>query len=310
MLPARAAQDYIHRVVHREPQHQHSSDRRCVVSVKDQGSFAQEAIAENYRRYLQPYLFDPWAQRLVDSVALERGQVVLDVAAGTGAVTHAAASIVGKTGRVIASDISRPMLASLSEAESLSADPHRAPIETLECSATEIALPDDSVDVVFCHQGFPFMPDRVAVAREMLRVLRPGGTVAVGVWALGEPLYPFDRYAEFVRLRLPESGFARAMATGSLSMTSADVVAALKGGGFIDIAAAPDHLTVQWPTAAEEARGIAGTPFSAEIGQMNAEAQAAFFVDLAAWLADEYGEPLPYRSVSILGRGAAPPVKF
>ncbi|WP_219949555.1 class I SAM-dependent methyltransferase [Salinibacterium sp. M195] len=273
------------------------------MGVTDQGSFAQEAIAENYRRYLQPYLFDPWAQRLVSSVALARGQTVLDVAAGTGAVAHAAASIVGATGRVIASDISSPMLAALTQPES---NGSRAAIETLTCSATAIELPDASVDVVFCHQGLPFMPDRVAVAQEMLRVLRPGGIVAVAVWALDAPLYPFDRYAEFSRQRLPESVFARTMASGALSMSRDSVAAALAGGGFIDVSASEEKLTIRWPSPFAEAHGINGTPFAAELAVLAADAREEFLADLALWLADDNGAAVSYSTTAVFGHGTAP----
>ena len=276
---------------------------------EDRGMFAQIAVAENYQRYLQPYLFDPWAQRLVDSVGLRSGQRVLDVAAGTGAVARAAASAVGQTGLVIASDISRWMLSSLQAADTGEAadtavlDTAAAPIEILVCPATEIAMPDASVDVVFCHQGFPFMPDRVAVAREMHRVLRPGGIVAVGVWALGEPLYPFDSYAEFVRKHLPDSGFARAMATGSLSMTTESVAEALSAGGFAEVTATREHLTVQWPTASDEARGITGTPFGPELESLDSVARETFLSELAVWIADEHGATVPHPMVSVFGRG-------
>ncbi|EAR24593.1 putative methyltransferase [marine actinobacterium PHSC20C1] len=275
------------------------------MNAEDRGMFAQRAVAENYRRYLQPYLFDPWAQRLVNSVGLQRGQAVLDVAAGTGAVARAAAAIVGGSGSIVASDISRSMLSSITSTAAAAND-DKASITTLECSATAIDLPDASMDVVFCHQGFPFMPDRVAVAREMFRVLRPGGTVAVGVWALGEHLYPFDDYAAFVRKHVPDSAFARSMGSGSLSMTSEDVAAALIGGGFADATASVEHLTVQWPTASEEARGITGTPFGPEIGSMAPAAQEAFLVQLAASLADENGATVPHPSVSVFGRGSVP----
>jgi len=302
----RAKRVYIHGMAHGEPRVEVIQDGGGLVSAEDRGMFAQMAVAENYRRYLQPYLFDPWARQLVNSVGLQRGQTVLDVAAGTGAVARAAASIVGESGSIIASDISRSMLSSLESSETSRHDADDAPITTLECSATAIDLPDDSVDVVFCHQGFPFMPDRVAVAREMFRVLRRGGTVAVGVWALGEHLYPFDDYAEFVRQHVPDSPFARSMATGSLSMTSEDVASALSGGGFAEVTASLEHLTVQWPTASEEAHGITGTPFGPEIGSMAPAAQEDFLAKLAASLADENGAPVPHPSVSVFGRGAVP----
>lgn len=105
--------------------------------------FQSDSIAENYRHYLLPTVFEPWARLLVTTVAPQPGVTILDVASGTGAVARAAATAVGSTGRVIASDISTGMLAQVS----IGADPSGAPIETLEAPATSIALDDDSVDV-------------------------------------------------------------------------------------------------------------------------------------------------------------------
>ncbi|MDJ0325072.1 methyltransferase domain-containing protein [Cryobacterium sp. PH31-AA6] len=271
----------------------------------DRSLFEPARVAEHYRRYLQPVLFDPWARRLVSYAGLVPGQTVLDVAAGTGAVARAAASVVGVGGRVIASDISRAMLAAL--AADLVAEPDQAaaPIDALECSAAAIALPDASVDVVLCHQGLPFMPDRVAVAREMRRVLRPGGTVFVAVWALGERLEPFDSYAAVVRRHLPDSPFARAMAGGTLSMTTGQVAEALTDGGFAQVAATLEHLAVRWPTLHDEARGIAGTPFGPEIATMDPEATAAILAELEETLTGAGGESVEHPLVAVFGRGTA-----
>lgn len=73
------------------------------------------------------------------------GDVILDVAAGTGAVAHAASHIAGPGGRVIASDISPLMLA---ESRQERTD-DRAAVESLESPADHLALPDGSVDVVY-----------------------------------------------------------------------------------------------------------------------------------------------------------------
>lgn len=274
--------------------------------VEDHARFAQTAVAENYRRYLQPYLFDPWARRIVDFVGLRAGQTVLDVAAGTGAVSRAAASVVGESGTVIASDVSAAMLAALERGNAEAELPAAASIRTLQCAASHLDLPDVSVDVVFCHQGFPFMPDRVAVAREMCRVLRPGGVVGVGVWADGERLYPFDAYAEVVRDRLTDSEFAQRMAAGSVTMTAESVASALAGGGFTDIHVSIERLGVQWPTANEEARGIMGTPFGPEISSISPRERESLLTDLAGRVADDGGESVPHTTVSVLARGAAP----
>jgi SAM-dependent methyltransferase len=55
-------------------------------------------------------------------------------------------------------------------------------VELLQCPADSLDLPDGSVDVVVCQQGFQFFPDRPAVAREVHRVLREGGKAVATTW--------------------------------------------------------------------------------------------------------------------------------
>ena len=69
------------------------------------GRFGAASVADGYRRHLQPVIFEPWAQRLIDFVGLAPGNVVLDVASGTGVV---ALSVHPRTGRRSARDAPRP----------------------------------------------------------------------------------------------------------------------------------------------------------------------------------------------------------
>ena len=66
------------------------------------GHFNFASVPDSYRKYLQPAIFDPSALALLSVAPSGRGDVVLDVAAGTGAVAHAAVAAVGTNGRVIA----------------------------------------------------------------------------------------------------------------------------------------------------------------------------------------------------------------
>src|SRR5919198_1187083 len=67
--------------------------------------------AEVYQEHLVPAIFGPWAPMVVDRAALRRGERVLDVACGTGAVTRDAAARVGADGMVVGLDLNPGMLA-------------------------------------------------------------------------------------------------------------------------------------------------------------------------------------------------------
>jgi SAM-dependent methyltransferase len=232
-------------------------------------------------------------------VGLRQGQVVLDVATGTGVVARAAASVVGPGGRVIASDISPRML----EQVQLGADPAGAAIETLECSAMDLPLDDGSVDVVLCQQGFPFIPDRAGAAREMHRVLRPGGVVGIAVWATGERIAPLDDYADIVRAEGLESVFGRPAGNSKLSMSTDDVERALTAGGFEAVTAEIARMDVRWPTLDDEVLGVLGTPFASVVSSLDAERRDRFFAALRVALAGPDGGPVAHPTAAVLARG-------
>ncbi len=263
------------------------------------GPFESTSIPGAYRRFLQPVIFEPWASRLIDLVGLREDQHVLDVASGTGAVARAAARVVGPSGRVIASDISTAMLANVP----IGADPGGAPIELVESSATAIALPDAVVDVALCQQGFPFMPDRAAAAREMRRVLRPGGTIGIAVWAAGRRLEPFDSYGEVLVAAGFDTPFIRGSASGKMSMSEAEVHGALSAGGFTDVEVTVQELMLQWPSIEAAAAGIRGTPYWPVIESLEPARREEVMSALREVFAGSDGGPIRQTTIAVLGRG-------
>lgn len=139
--------------------------------------FDDRAIAENYDHVLVPLMFDPWADLLLERTELRDDISVLDVACGSGIVTQKLAERTGAGARIVAADISPAMLA----VARTRVDGARK-IEFVASPAEPLAAPDAEFDLVICQQGFQFFPDRDAAAREMHRVLKPGGRVAIATW--------------------------------------------------------------------------------------------------------------------------------
>lgn len=263
--------------------------------------FGAGAVADGYREHLEPVIFRPWADRLVAFAEPRPGQRLLDVASGTGVVARAAAAVLGPEGRVIASDISSGMLAHVP----VGYPPGAATLEVLECSATELALPESSVDVVLCQQGLPFIPDRAAAAREMHRVLRPGGTAAVAVWLAGRRLDPMATCADV----LLEHGVAEpspgAWDLQRFCMSPEQVEDVLTSAGFVDVEVRVEELTVGWPSAADAARGIQGTPFYPVLAAMDPDRRRSVEAALVQRMGGPDGEALPVVMTAVLGRGTA-----
>jgi SAM-dependent methyltransferase len=130
---------------------------------------------EVYADYLVPAIFGPWVPVVLDSAQLQKGQSVLDVACGTGAVATGAAARVGATGSVTGVDNNPGMLA-VASARS------RHEVRWQEADAQMLPFPGRSFDRVICQLGLQYFPDRLAAVREMHRVLRPGGRAVVLVW--------------------------------------------------------------------------------------------------------------------------------
>jgi SAM-dependent methyltransferase len=107
------------------------------------------------------------------------GERVLELACGPGGLGLTAAERVAPGGEVVLSDVAAEMTSIASaRAKSLGL----TNVSTLELDLERIEQPDGSYDVVLCREGLMFAPDPERAAREIRRVLRPGGRVALAVW--------------------------------------------------------------------------------------------------------------------------------
>ncbi|HEX2184563.1 MAG TPA: methyltransferase domain-containing protein, partial [Chloroflexota bacterium] len=113
--------------------------------------------------------------RLVAAAELRAGQRVLDVGAGTGLIALEARHHVGPTGSIVALDISEGALRTCRG--HAAADP-AAPLVVVAADALRLPFRDQAFDVATARSVLMYFEDKVAVARELRRVLRPGGRVA------------------------------------------------------------------------------------------------------------------------------------
>jgi ubiquinone/menaquinone biosynthesis C-methylase UbiE len=130
--------------------------------------------AEIYEAFFLPALFREWAPRVAEAARLAPGDKVLDVACGTGVLANEAARRVGPGGSVAGLDRNEGMLAV--------ARRKAAGIDWRQGLAEKLPFADGSFDAVVSQFGLMFFEDRVAALKEMGRVLRPGGRLAVAVW--------------------------------------------------------------------------------------------------------------------------------
>ncbi len=112
-------------------------------------------------------------QKAVAALRLEAGDRVLDIACGPGNFTSDYATAVGHSGVAVGVDLSRPMLARAL------LDNAASGAHYVQGSAHRLPFAPDSFDAVACYGALYLIPDPFLAIAEMVRVVRPGGRVAV-----------------------------------------------------------------------------------------------------------------------------------
>jgi SAM-dependent methyltransferase len=216
-----------------------------------------EDMSAAYDEYLVPAVFRPYADDLASRVARCRPRVVLELAAGTGALTRAmTANLAGA--QIIATDLNVAMV---------DVGSAQVPAATWrQADAMQLPFGDASVDLVACQFGVMFFPDRPAAYAGVARVLRPGGFFLFNCWG---PLATHEVEATVIAALAehfpddPPSFLARV----PHGYHDVDRVAAdLKAAGFGEVHIESVELDCSAKSAGDLARGYCrGTPLRAEI---------------------------------------------
>jgi ubiquinone/menaquinone biosynthesis C-methylase UbiE len=133
-------------------------------------------------------MFSPLTQALIEEARINEGDKVLDVAGGAGEPSLTIADSVGPTGSVTYTDVAPEMVAAAKE------EAQRRKLKNVvfeHCSADHLPFDSETFDVAVCRFGAMFFPDPHAALREMLRVTKPEGVVALAVWGKAE-LNPYS----------------------------------------------------------------------------------------------------------------------
>lgn len=166
------------------------------------------SIPEYYDSCLGPAWFDAFAKDLAQRLPSKPPGDVLEIACGTGQVTQRVRDRLDPAFRLVATDLSKPML---DYARSKLGD--RKGIEWREADAVSLPFGDGEFGAVVCAFGVMFVPDKKAVFSEARRVLKEGGVFLFNVWdrieehpcaavhaEVLEELFPGD---EEIRFRIP-----------------------------------------------------------------------------------------------------------
>ncbi len=124
----------------------------------------------------------PMGKEIIRLLNPKNDEIVLDVAAGTGEPGLTIASMLNG-GKVIITDLAEDMLEIARENAIRKGIKN---IETRACDVCEMPFAGNTFDAISCRFGFMFFPDMLLAAKEMVRVLKPGGRIATSVWSVPE----------------------------------------------------------------------------------------------------------------------------
>jgi SAM-dependent methyltransferase len=146
------------------------------MSTVDTDKLFTGSMSELYETYLVPLIFEWYAADLVNRLASRPVTRVLEIAAGTGVVTRALASVLPGRVSIVATDLNQAML---DYAHALGT---ARPVEWRQADALQLPFADGTFDAIVCQFGAMFFPDKSKAFAEARRVLTPRGLFIFNVW--------------------------------------------------------------------------------------------------------------------------------
>ena len=185
---------------------------------------------------------------MLDLAGVEEGSRVLDVAAGAGGQTLAAARRVGPSGAVLATDISPAILEHAARAASAAGLTN---VATREMDGEQLEIEGESYDAVISRVGLIYFPDQLLAVQAQRRALRPGGRVGAIVYSTPDRNEFFSIPVSIIRRRaeLPPPAPGQ---PGPFSLGADGAIEALfQRAGLSDIEVRRIDAPLRLPSAAE-----------------------------------------------------------
>ena len=227
-------------------------------------------------------MFAPLTRALIKQAHIVQGQSVLDVAGGAGEPSLTIAQAVGPLGFVMCTDPIAEMLAA-AEQEALTRGLEN--VQFRQCTADSLPFRNDLFDVAVSRLGVMFFPGPLEGLREMLRVIKPGGRIALAVWDKSE-LNPYSYPITQVVARHVQSPNPDPDAPDAFRFAEPGKLAAiLKQTGAIDVGECVVKFDIAAPLSPEEFWA-----FRSEISEVLREKLRKLSNDEKARIADEVQE--------------------
>ncbi|MEI8113322.1 MAG: class I SAM-dependent methyltransferase [Bacteroidia bacterium] len=148
--------------------------------IREQQKASWNKFSYGWKKWddLNMVFLKPMGDEIIHLINPKDSDIILDVAAGTGEPGLTIATML-TNGKVFITDLSASMLEIARENANRKGIKN---IETQACDVCELPFADNTFDAISCRMGFMFFPDMLLAAKEMVRVLKPGGRIATAVW--------------------------------------------------------------------------------------------------------------------------------
>ena len=264
------------------------------------GSWA--GVALGWERYADEFHLRtmPVSMSMVDAIAPQPGQTILELAAGIGDTGFLAAELIEPGGTLITSDFAPEMLTA---AQRRAAALGLRNVRFRQIDPTRpIDLAAGSIDGVLCRWGYMLMDDPEAAVRETRRVLRPGGRLALAAWTHADE----NRWSSLPVALLIERGIVEPPEPGpdQFAWARRGVIAEhLEGAGFVEYEIDALEFTMSYESVGEwweTTRAMGRIARDARI-EDEAEWLAALAGAAAEWTAADGSLALPARTWVAVG---------
>ena len=206
----------------------------------DAGASAYDRLTGRWSRLYVP--------SLLGAAGVASGHSVLDVPAGTGEASVGLASQVGATGRVLAVDLSLPMLR-------VAADKVAGlPVRIAIMDGQQLACRAKTFDAVVCQLGLMFFPEPLRGLEEFWRVLRLGGRIALQVWSRPDRVPFYGLLADALSSELPEQ--RDTLYQPSALADTGRLHTLLARAGFSDVSVAPERRSLAFESFEDYWEGV------------------------------------------------------
>ena len=236
-------------------------------------------------------------KRTVERLALATGAKVLDVGCGTGASALPAAEAVGSKGSVVGVDLSAHLLdraLAKAKAHGLSN------VEFRLAEMTSLGYPNDHFDAVVSVFSIFFVPDMEGLIRELWRMVRPGGKLAVTTWGprIFEPAY--SRWRKVIKQERPD--LYSALNPWDRITDPVSVRRLLQDGGATNIEITSEDGNQRLRSAEDWWTIALGSGLRWAIEQMGPEASARIKTDNVNWLNENKIDRLETNAIYAVGQ--------